>query len=496
MKIQKLILVETLFALTLLVSATFPTIAQEKHLEDSKRIPVIYSTDIFQPAVDADDHYDMAILGSLRELDLKALVFDMGTSHLNPEDVSLAALRQISAITGQTVPPWAVGLRTPLVSQSDKGEDQPAAFQGGVNLIIRTLRQSKEKVVLILVGSCRDFAAAYNREPKLFRKKVAAIYVNAGIGPQGIQGEWNVLMDPQAYLCLMESKLPIYWCPPPAANFDGSPEDVIAGKAFGAGFFAPDQAKLSENASEMFKNYLLYMLSGSRDEPIEFLKQAPTRTIPHNERPLCSTISFIHAAGRKIYFHNQQYIACSPEKAKAFGITEQEVDLYHFENIGLTRDYTEQTKEMFGNLQCYFFGCSSDKIGKNSPEPDGVPDILVRFNDVEKDRKVEKMVITAPKGTYWEYPATATNPTIVLERQGEQLDCFFSRYVDGWHKITLYFDNGTTQKFGLLITRAPFITNLKGVLGDTKSTIKVFRYLHPEYNAIMTSVVTGLLSEL
>lgn len=55
---------------------------------------------------------------------------------------------------------------------------------------------------MFLNGSCRDFAAAFNREPDIFRQKVKAIYVNAGIVVEtGVapQIDFNVELDPIAF---------------------------------------------------------------------------------------------------------------------------------------------------------------------------------------------------------------------------------------------------------------------------------------------------------
>jgi len=44
-------------------------------------------------------------------------------------------------------------------------------------------------------GSCRDVAAAFNRQPDLLKRKVKAVYFNVGRGPGEPQKEWNVDYD-------------------------------------------------------------------------------------------------------------------------------------------------------------------------------------------------------------------------------------------------------------------------------------------------------------
>ncbi len=109
--------------------------------------------------------------------------------------------------------PYAIGINRSLSTHEDQAVDVPPEFQSGIELILSTLRQAKEKAVIFTTGSLRDVAAAYNREPDLLRAKVRAMYFNAGNGPGGLQDEWNVKLDPKAYQRVFESGLPLYWCP-------------------------------------------------------------------------------------------------------------------------------------------------------------------------------------------------------------------------------------------------------------------------------------------
>ena len=309
-----------------------------------EKVPVIYSTDLYQPSEDPDDHYDLAILTSLPELDLRAIVFDNAADWRDAtKEAGIGALRQISDIARRPIPPYATGLREQLTSQQDKAENQPAESQKGVELIIKTLRESQEKVILFLVGSCRDFAVAFNREPDLLRKKVKAIYVNAGNGPDGKQSEYNVMLDPQAYACLMKSGLPIYWAPCFSLQNlrQTTKEEVIKGdkRSFNTYYIVPNQAKLLESASDKLKNYFAYALNKRQSNPINFLSQ-PVDSLPENARNMWCTAPFFHAAGRKIYLHNGQYSAYSPEKAKKMGVADKEISVYEFKHIRIEEEET------------------------------------------------------------------------------------------------------------------------------------------------------------
>jgi hypothetical protein len=473
--------------------------AQKSSVEDAACIPIIYSTDLFQPPIDPDDHYDLAILASIPELDLKAVIFDMASSQRKIEEAGITALRQISAITNRPTPPWAIGLRHQLISKEDKAMTQPEEFQKGIDLILKTLRESDKKVVLLLVGSCRDFAVAYNREPRLLQQKVAAVYVNAGTGPGGIQTEWNVTLDPFAYLCLLESKLPIYWCPCATRVFKvATPEEVFSGKVFATYFQVNNQAKLLAKSSDMLKNYIGYALNHATEEPLGFLKRIP-EALPETGRNMWSTASFLHAAGRKIYEYNHQYIACSPQKAQSMGITDKEIDVFHFENIRLTRISTKSVDDQFGTLdtpQCVFLGCQLDKVGKTDLTPDGHPDYQVRLMGLNTDKKIEKIVINGIQDTRWEYPPTSESWAVAMEQHGRNIDFFFSPRIEGAHWITLYFTDNTQQRVFSNATQIPFVPNFKENLNASKTSVKVFRYVHPQCNTIMVSVLSELLGKL
>lgn len=334
--------------ITILITACVWAIEKEK-------IPVIYSTDLYQPPQDPDDHYDLALLASLPELDVRAVIFDNATAWRDAsKEAAIGALSQISDITGRPVPPYAIGLREKLVSEWDKAENQPIESQKGVELIIHILRESKEKVVLFMVGSCRDFAVAFNREPDLLQKKVRAVYISAGNGPDGWQFEWNVGLDPQAYVCMMKSGLPIYWAPCfSQVNLrQATPEDVEKGErsTYNSYYVTPNQARMLALVSSKLKNYFAYALNKRQGDPLVFLSQ-PVDSLPQKARNMWSTASFLHAAGRKIYLQDGKYKAYSPEKANKLDVADKEVSVYRFQPIAITVNVASADSIVFkGNL--------------------------------------------------------------------------------------------------------------------------------------------------
>ena len=318
------------------------------------KIPIIYCTDLYQPPQDPDDHYDLAILACLPEFDVRAIIFDNATDWRDAtKEAGIGALQQISDISKSPIPPYAIGLREKLTSLDDKAENQPEETQKGVELIIKTLRESNEKVVLFLVGSCRDFAVAFNREPDLLREKVKALYVNAGNGPDGLQFEWNVMLDSYSYMALMQSGLPIYWAPCfSQVNLrQATPEDILNGdiSTYNTYYIAPNQAELLKPASDKLKNFFAYALNREQGEPVSFLYQ-PAQALPQRGRNMWCTAVFYHAAGRQIYLHNGEYQVYSPQKANELNVAGNEISVYQFQPVEIKAEMIEGEIIFTGDL--------------------------------------------------------------------------------------------------------------------------------------------------
>ena len=88
---------------------------------------------------------------------------------------------------------------------------------------MKTLRESAKPVHIVSFGSARAIAAAYNRQPALFKNKLARLHLSAGGSspPAPNYIEWNVALDPLAIVCLLRSDLPIAIYPDAANNARG-----------------------------------------------------------------------------------------------------------------------------------------------------------------------------------------------------------------------------------------------------------------------------------
>jgi len=292
MRIQNLI--STLLTLVFVLwSHTF------LHAANAQRVPIIYGTDLFHPHDDPDDHFDLATLFAMPELDVKAILLDLGKKQ--KDKPGRIPVEQMFHLTGHRAP-YATGLNAKLKSPDDPGLDQPQEDQGAVKLLLETLRQSPEPVILFLTGSVRDTCAAFNREPKLLHDKIARLYINMGSLLED-QGEWNEFLDPQAYMGLMQSGLPIYWCPCRPTKQNRSTH------------WSFRHGEVLEGVPPTLLNYFIYALQVPRPhelDPIEALTMdlRPWRHLVMNmKRNMWCTGPMIHAAGRSIYKCNNRWIA-------------------------------------------------------------------------------------------------------------------------------------------------------------------------------------------
>jgi hypothetical protein len=225
-------------------------------------VPVIYCTDLFHPHDDPDDHFDLATLYAMPELDIKGIVLDQGKKQL--ERPGRIPVSQMNRITGRSVPA-VIGLATPLKGPDDKGFDQASEFQRGAEFIVQTLRASARPVCIATLGSVRDVVAAFNREPGLFRTNVAMVLAFIGEASDPKYREYNVGLDPQAFVGLMRSGLPVYWVP----CFDGG---LWQNRGHASFWRASHRALLGKAAPEVIQ-YFIYALEKEGSEPLAFLSR-------------------------------------------------------------------------------------------------------------------------------------------------------------------------------------------------------------------------------
>ena len=266
-------------------------------------IPVIHLTDLYHPPQDPDDQFDLATLLALPEIDLRAVILDTTQKFLVaapagwdvPRDPGFVIVAQAAYLAGRSIP-TAIGPTAPLRGVNDDASDRPVREQAGVRLLLETLAVANRPVVVTIVGSARVLMAAFNRDPELVRERVAKVVINAGSTARR-ELEWNVALDPHAFVGLWRSGLAVHWypCATERGAFDPEP-------ARGTHWSATHAALLA-GIPDVWRAWFAYGLSGSaRGDVITALPELGRGAMWENllaaRRSLWSTISIVEVAGR------------------------------------------------------------------------------------------------------------------------------------------------------------------------------------------------------
>jgi len=188
----------------------------------ARRVPLIDVTDLYHPHQDVGDNFDLVAAYALPELDLRAVILDCTAEWRHRDgvrDPGFIPVWQLNYLFQRNVP-CGVTPFAKMKTASDRMPDAPPFQQQGVELLLKTLRESREPVHIVSFGSARALAVAFNREPQLLREKLARIHLCAGGSSPPVPGyaEWNVELDRQAIVCLLRSDLPIAIYPCAANN--------------------------------------------------------------------------------------------------------------------------------------------------------------------------------------------------------------------------------------------------------------------------------------
>ena len=274
-------------------------------------VPVIDVTDFYHPHQDVGDNFDILAPFSMPEIDLKAVILD-STETFRREgkgrDAGFIPMTQLNSIFDRDVP-CATTPYYAMKSVDDKMLDAPRFQQKGIELILKTLRESQKPVNILCFGSARAIAAAYNRDPKLFGKKLARIHLCAGGSTPPVDGynEWNITLDPHAIVCLLRSGLPIalYPC---AANNGGDMSYGAMSPAFSYDehntFYKVPNLQFITRMEPPLRRYLEYTFSESTRS--DFLRAMEEDGPPLDEKLLnkehyvWETSVWICVSGRKL----------------------------------------------------------------------------------------------------------------------------------------------------------------------------------------------------
>ena len=172
------------------------------------------------------------------------------------------------------------------------------------------LREAPEPISIVSFGSARAIAAAYNREPELFRKKLACLYLSAGGSSPPYPGymEWNVQLDPHSLVCLLRSGLPIALFPDAANNDKGAPQfprwaPALSYDSHNTYYNLPSRRFISQMDPPL-RRYLEYALG--RSSRSDFLRATEVDGPPLDEKILAArhhiweTAIWIGVSGRRL----------------------------------------------------------------------------------------------------------------------------------------------------------------------------------------------------
>ena len=197
----------------LLVSAaSWPT-------EAAGQSRTLWMSDLYRPAEDPDDHYDLVV--GMASWKYRPSIVVVDRSRSVTRQPAYGAIAELSRIAGAA---------KPRVLRDSRIRAQ-----------LNFLRSSQRRSVnVVTLGSLSGLADLMRSDPKLLRRKVKSVMVFAGDASPGAAIEHNVGLDPRAFLRVMRGGLSILWIP----CFDGG-----LWRAGTSSFTVTSDAELLEGAS-------------------------------------------------------------------------------------------------------------------------------------------------------------------------------------------------------------------------------------------------------
>ena len=274
-------------------------------------VPVIHQTDVFHHHADPDDHWDLASQFALaynNEIDLKGVLVDYppraNFTGLDIGDPAIGAIAQLNYITGQSIP---IGIGTPHRVFKDEDTVKLMAevpINGGIGMLLKTLQNAPDPVVIHIVGSCRDVAIAAKTHPELFNKKCKAIYLNAGSSQSDSDLEYNVELDPYSYAAIFAIDCPVYWMPCFVAREKSNRFFQAQGGEY-ATYYRFQQESIFPSLSVSMRKYFEYALGRVTDQRwLSYLSRPVDEGIilPHGQlyRNMWCTAGFLHTVGKTV----------------------------------------------------------------------------------------------------------------------------------------------------------------------------------------------------
>jgi hypothetical protein len=184
-------------------------------------VVTILSTDL-SVDLDVDDWFDTFLFVQLPALHPQGIILE----HYATDEVE-AKTREFTQLLGHGDLPVVRGIQEKLTGTTDAPVH--SGYGDGADFILDTMRTHPGKVRLIAVGSLRNEAIAYHRDPTLFLRKIERLYW-AGGRLDG-KGEANLSRDLLAVDIIVNAPMPLVWVPCTAAHkqkLSGALEQRIA----------------------------------------------------------------------------------------------------------------------------------------------------------------------------------------------------------------------------------------------------------------------------
>jgi hypothetical protein len=285
---------------------------------------VIHMTDLYHPHNDPDDHWNVAMEFALHykgDINLAGICFD--GKHPDYGDPAIGAVAQMNYIVNDAVP-MGIGLAEPLKDETNFRKILKQPPNGAVKLILNTLETSREPVYIHVCGSCRDIAVAGALRPDLFKRNCGGIYLNAGSSKPMTRLDWNVWLEPYAYIQIFKIPCKIYWMP----CLNVMPEFE---ESSDSSFFNMPQKEVLPYLSDNVKKYFLYMFDKVEKESyLEYLlKPLDKERLEHfavQDRQMYCPAGFFHAAGYGVNTEGQLLPKNDPRSVFRFVPVEPDID--------------------------------------------------------------------------------------------------------------------------------------------------------------------------
>jgi len=256
-----------------------------------------------------------------------------------PREPGIIPVTQLNYIFNRNIP-YGVSPFELMQSTNDKMEHIPAYQNQGANMLLSTLEKSDSPMDISVFGSLRCLAVAYNRNPALLLEKVRMVHISASSSTPDYL-EWNVLLDPHAFVCIMRSPLPITLYPCKTGTGDFTPDKFCT-------FWSLNNLEFVRKMSKQLQNYLSYAFNKTlRHDFLRAMDEEPTglENFCHLQHNVWETAIWIEMTGRKLVEHANGEFAIIPAVEVAPGDK-----IYVTENIPCK--FTVQDTGTYEFVQC------------------------------------------------------------------------------------------------------------------------------------------------